>query len=214
MNEIQRQEEKIATDKLNQIIQIEQSIDGAETLGLSQDANRYIGIIIVIFIINFVTKRELVYLVKMGEITRFVFKKKPYPCTMVLFNNFIIVNKSKDDKKKIVIDKKKPYKPFTLEFSVKIDGCSITDMADTLDHCTFLLLSFLPFFSIFLFDLFIAIVNAFELRNKATNAGITLCCNSIEDKRVWIKEIRLYIKDYQKMQATKLRNQHCILLFV
>jgi len=43
VNEIQRHEEKIAQDKLNQIIQIEQSIEGAEDLGLSSDANRYIG---------------------------------------------------------------------------------------------------------------------------------------------------------------------------
>jgi len=43
VNEIQRQEEKIAQDKLNQILQIEQSIEGAEDLGLASDANRYIG---------------------------------------------------------------------------------------------------------------------------------------------------------------------------
>ena len=69
----------------------------------------------------------------MGEVQRFIQKKKPYPCTMILFNNFILVSKPKE--KKGAIDKKK-YKPFTLEFSVKIDGCSITDLADNLDHCT------------------------------------------------------------------------------
>ena len=43
VNEIQRQEEAKAQDKLNQIIQIEQSIEGADELALSGDANRYIG---------------------------------------------------------------------------------------------------------------------------------------------------------------------------
>lgn len=44
VNEIQRQEEAKAQDKMKQIIQIENSIEGAEALALSSDPNRVIGI--------------------------------------------------------------------------------------------------------------------------------------------------------------------------
>lgn len=43
VNEIQRQEEAKAADKMSKIVQIEASIDGVESLNLSGDPNRFIG---------------------------------------------------------------------------------------------------------------------------------------------------------------------------
>lgn len=43
VNEIQKKEEEKAAQKASQIVQIETSIEGAEGLGLSSDANRFIG---------------------------------------------------------------------------------------------------------------------------------------------------------------------------
>lgn len=109
-----------------------------------------------------------------------MYKKKPQPSTLILFNNIILVLKPKSNKKG------KKNKPFQLDFHVNIDQTVLTDLGDTQDNL---------------------IVNAFEIKNRQNGVGITLCAISIEEKRTWLKLIKEKIKDYQIMTATRMRNK-------
>eukprot|EP01128_Nolandella_sp_AFSM9_P004550 TRINITY_DN2055_c0_g1_i1.p1 TRINITY_DN2055_c0_g1~~TRINITY_DN2055_c0_g1_i1.p1 ORF type:complete len:950 (-),score=155.91 TRINITY_DN2055_c0_g1_i1:257-3049(-) len=160
VNEIQRQEEAKAADKMSRILQIEASIEGVEHLNLSGDTNRFI--------------------VKLGEVNRQQYKKKPQPSTLILFNNLLLVLKPKAAKKG------KVRRPFQLDFNVSIDQTNLTDLGDTDDNL---------------------IVNAFEVKDKQSGVGVTLCATSIEEKRLWLKLIKEKIKEYQIMKATRMRNK-------
>src|SRR5688572_25555914 len=95
VNEIQRKEEERAAQKASQIVQIETSIEGAEGLGLSQDANRFIGTILFSHSPHYGISQPIV---RMGEITRYIDKKPPVGCTMILFNNIVVVMRPQADK--------------------------------------------------------------------------------------------------------------------
>lgn len=133
----------------------------------------------------------------MGELQRLTYKKKlstSYTCSLSLLNNAIVLAKPKERKK----SSKDKNKVFTLEFYAKMSQCSVTDLSDSLEFCTQL-----HFHSALLMFIrnpeycFLAIVNGFELRNVTTNVGVTLRCDSLEEKRLWLKDLRTHIRDHK-----------------
>lgn len=49
-------------------------------------------------------------------------------------------------------------------------------------------------------------VNAFQITNKASKkdeASVVLCCNDLAEKRAWIKDIKHYIKEFQRQDAKR-----------
>lgn len=86
---------------------------------------------------------------KLGEITRFHKKKGFVPCTMILFNNILIVMKPRSEKKNLISlqsEKKRLNKPFVLEFSVRLDKAGLTDLADSLDKSSWFICVLFDFF--------------------------------------------------------------------
>jgi len=70
-----------------------------------------------------------------------------------------------------------------LDWFVKIADVSVTDLADNeASH----------------------ICNGFELKNrKKPDETVILCCENLETKRAWIKDIKTHFKDHQKMEAAR-----------
>jgi hypothetical protein len=49
-------------------------------------------------------------------------------------------------------------------------------------------------------------VNGFQLANRAAKkdeVSVTILCRDLEDKKAWTREIKTYIKMYQKQEAKR-----------
>jgi len=70
-----------------------------------------------------------------------------------------------------------------LDWFVKIADVSVTDLADNETS---------------------NISNGFELKNKKKpDETVILCCENLETKRAWVKDIKTHFKDHQKMEAAR-----------
>eukprot|EP01128_Nolandella_sp_AFSM9_P006796 TRINITY_DN3571_c1_g1_i1.p1 TRINITY_DN3571_c1_g1~~TRINITY_DN3571_c1_g1_i1.p1 ORF type:complete len:444 (+),score=119.87 TRINITY_DN3571_c1_g1_i1:133-1464(+) len=121
-------------------------------------------------------------LMKSGDITR-VLKKKVVPRKFYAFNNLLLLVAPK---KKI---KKGETQAFKLDWAVKIAYTQVIDLGNSQDG---------------------VIVNGFEVIDKShsgpTDGKVVLCASTLQEKNLWVKEVRASIKEHQKKQNARLKN--------
>lgn len=117
-------------------------------------------------------------------------KKKLVPRKFFLFNNLILIAKKNESSN---VMKKKNAKEYALVFSVYIKNLICSDMSNIAD-----------------------VKFGFELKSKVdekltssagatSNGSILIACESLIEKREWLKDIKALIKDHQ-MAEVKRRN--------